>query len=211
MAFPIYCELPFNNVIFEPLNTITNLFFIFAGIILWNELKSQNKLDNKGMYFSILIITIGVGSLAWHLYRHSSTLLFDSIPIGIFVLTYLFFYLRKIVKKISTLILLYFGFFVYSFLISFLITKYISGLEGAGTFYFVAISYFFVLQIYNWANKIPIIRSSVIATMVFMLSLLLRQIDLLICSKITIGTHFLWHTLNALTLYLLVKILYKKI
>jgi hypothetical protein len=41
--------------------------------------------------------------------------------------------------------------------------------------------------------------------MIFMVSLALRIVDLDICDAFPLGTHFLWHVLNAVLLYLLLR------
>ena len=52
--------------------------------------------------------------------------------------------------------------------------------------------------------EIKILNSLLKATFLFILSLILRTIDSIICSNLELGTHFLWHILNALVLlYLL--------
>jgi hypothetical protein len=45
------------------------------------------------------------------------------------------------------------------------------------------------------------------ATVVFLLSFAARVLDAKICSSFPLGTHFLWHLLNALLLFLLVQII----
>ena len=43
-----------------------------------------------------------------------------------------------------------------------------------------------------------------IASFIFTISLSLRQMDLLYCAHLEIGTHWLWHILNSILLYMLV-------
>jgi hypothetical protein len=45
------------------------------------------------------------------------------------------------------------------------------------------------------------------AAIVFFFSLTFRSMDMAVCSQLALGTHFLWHILNGLLLYLLVKVL----
>src|SRR6266487_1692364 len=44
------------------------------------------------------------------------------------------------------------------------------------------------------------------ATGVFLLSLTARSLDAPLCGRFPLGTHFLWHLLNAILLYLLVRV-----
>lgn len=62
MQQPVYCEQPIYETFLEPLNTITNLAFMVAGVLLLMELRRRHILDAKGVYFTTLLIVIGVGS-----------------------------------------------------------------------------------------------------------------------------------------------------
>ena len=42
------------------------------------------------------------------------------------------------------------------------------------------------------------------ATLVFLVSLAARTADLYVCPSFPLGTHFLWHILNALAVYMLI-------
>jgi hypothetical protein len=48
-------------------------------------------------------------------------------------------------------------------------------------------------------------QALLVAALVFAISLLFRSIDLAVCSWLRVGTHFLWHALNAVVLYVLVR------
>jgi hypothetical protein len=37
------------------------------------------------------------------------------------------------------------------------------------------------------------------------MSLIFRSIDMAVCPELPLGTHFLWHLLNAVVLYLLLR------
>jgi hypothetical protein len=45
-----------------------------------------------------------------------------------------------------------------------------------------------------------------LAAFIFSISLTLRIFDEILCSNIIIGTHWIWHILNSLTLYIIIKI-----
>lgn len=211
MNYPIYCEQAKYAGYFEPWNTVTNLTFIIAGIILLVNLKRSKQLDAKAIFLSSVLIIIGIGSLAWHLYRNNLTLTADSIPIAVFVLSYLFFYLKYTCRKTLHLILLFFGFFIYTPLLTWLLNPDSSEIFGnGGAMYFSAITYLLVIQIYNYYNMRSIIKKSMIIIIVFLISLTFRQANLFLCNNIHFGTHFMWHILNGLSLYLMVLALYPK-
>jgi hypothetical protein len=210
MNHPIYCEQPIYQAFFEPINTITNLAFMIAGVILFTQLKKKNLLDIKGIYFSSLLIVIGLGSFAWHLYRSDVTVMLDSIPIAVFVLTYLFFYIMQMNKNWVLRIGLFLSFFGYVIFL----TKVLSEIENywlltnGGMQYIVALSFFVVLQIFNRNWNPALIKPSFIVVLLFAFSIFFRQTDLLVCEYIGFGTHFMWHILNGVVLYLFVRMLY---
>jgi hypothetical protein len=48
-------------------------------------------------------------------------------------------------------------------------------------------------------------RGLELAVMIFTVSLALRTVDLAVCETFRLGTHFLWHLLNAAVLYVLLR------
>jgi len=48
-------------------------------------------------------------------------------------------------------------------------------------------------------------RGLELAVLIFTVSLAVRTIDLAICDTFPLGTHFLWHLLNATVLYVLLR------
>jgi hypothetical protein len=211
MDHPHYCESPIFSSFFEPLNTVTNLFFMIVGCILIVQLRRKGKLDSKAIYLSSLMILIGFGSFAWHFYRSDITLLADSIPIAIFVISYLYFYLAHITKKNIYRLLLFLGFFIYTPILTIFLNRHSGDLFGnGGAGYIAAISYFLLLQIFNYINSIPVISRSLLIILIFSISIFARQIDMYACEKIAFGTHFLWHILNSLVLYLMIRLLYAR-
>ncbi len=207
--FSKYAEQPVWGNFFEPANTLSNFFFIIAGIWMLMHLKKSGKLDGKGLYLSTMLIIIGVGSFAWHLYRTPVTLWMDSGPIMIFVLSYLYFYLAHAEPKLLSRLLLFAGFFVYTPVVATLLATHIPvvfGNDGAG--YSAAISYLIVIQLYNYIKGVKIIRQSLVIVGIFSLSLFFRQVDMHATNVFSFGTHFLWHFFNSVTLFMMIRLLY---
>jgi len=53
-------------------------------------------------------------------------------------------------------------------------------------------------------------RAFMLALLVWTVSLIFRTLDMELCLSVVIGTHFLWHTLNAWVLWRLLMVLIKK-
>ena len=210
MDYPVYCEQALSSGVFEPINTLTNLFFMVAGILLFVRLKKKGLLDLKGIWFSCLLFFIGVGSFAWHFQRTDFTLMADSIPIGLFILSYLYFYLVRATYKLLYRLLLFFGFFIYTPLMIRLFNEFATTgfFDNGGLSYTIALSYFLILQIYTYFFKPELLKKSLIIVVLFFTSIVFRQIDWRLCELIGFGTHFIWHIFNSIVLFLFVNLLY---
>src|SRR5262249_50800420 len=81
----------------EPLNAATNAAFIaaaIAGIVM--AVRRPAQLRSPWHWFFVLnFIAIGVGSFLFHTVPNLSTVQADSGPIGVFMLSYLIFAVRR--------------------------------------------------------------------------------------------------------------------
>ena len=86
-----YCERTNDQFFNEPINAISNIFFILVSFSLIKILK-KNK--SKKIYYvqPILIFFIGIGSFLFHLNPNIITLYSDVIPIFLFSLSFIFFF-----------------------------------------------------------------------------------------------------------------------
>ena len=104
------------------------------------------------------------------------------------ILNYTFLY-----SFLSSLILI-----LISFLIGILLYKTVI---GSSSFYVGLV--FYMIYIFFFLRKVSDVRYFLIATFLFIISLVFRTIDIYICNYIFFGTHFIWHILNSLVIYYL--------
>lgn len=200
----LYCERIQPGLFGEPLNAITNLAFIFAAWLCWKRYGQKGeKLDRSGALILSLVAILGVGSALFHTFATHWSLLADVIPIAIFIHTFLFFAMKR-----------FFG----------LNTRWALGVTvlfadiSIGVAFFVPSAWFngsltyvppmvglFVIGLTMWRLNIPHGRLLLCATGVFALALGARTIDMAVCRVIPFGTHFLWHILNGVSLYMVGK------
>lgn len=196
-----YCERTSLNVLSEPLNFFTNLCFIIFSILL---LFNKSILDKK---YALLIFLIGVGSMLFHSIPNRLTGFLDIFFIISFIYYYIFTlyiklnfkkYLSAIISIVFIIICIVFG------IVS------IGTILGSSSFYLPIIFHIFFLYLYFLKNKKVYIYYNLLLfiLVLFSFSLFLRSIDIYLCNTFLIGTHFIWHILNALVLYLLVKFYY---
>ncbi len=193
----------------EPLNTLTNLAFIIAGFFLIKLAKERNLYNLKN--FDILILCfnlflIGIGSAIYHYYPTKTSLLADVIPISLFMHFYLVVLCVRVIglKIWQSLIIL--ALFIYS--------NYWAGANFNaqilnGTILYLPAFLTLTIMVVICFIKNHSCKNYFLATAIlWLVSLVFRTIDISSCEFTQgIGTHIIWHVLNAFVLYRLVKVL----
>jgi hypothetical protein len=199
----IHCErLTF--LIYEPLNTLSNLAFLVSGYY------SSKLIKNKNVNFKIKLLPysislIGIGSFLFHYFRNTLTNYLDTIPIFIFVLLMLLIILEKLLKNKS---LAYGITIIFITIQTFIYLNYLNLTNGSLNYIGIIIT-FFILAILLFIKKKGEGKSIFLSILVFSLALFFRQLDILICSYFNFGTHFLWHILTAVSAYMAVVFVIK--
>ena len=163
------------------------------------------KIGYRDITLSIVIFLIGLGSFLWHTFPNRITGFVDIffIVLFMFIYTYKIYSYKISVSKLSSYIIA--GMFILSsYFIGQLLSKTVISSSG---FYIVIILHLILLCLIfkRKGIEIKILNSLLKATFLFILSLFLRTIDNIICLSFELGTHFLWHILNALVLFYLLN------
>ncbi len=183
----------------EPVNAMTNWAFVIAA--LWLRWRLRRMPDLGLRVLIVLIALIGAGSFAFHTYANRLTMLFDVLFIAIFVYMYLGLFARRVLgwhgaRTAGGLI----GFAAFSFAFGALLGPALGALA----------SYLPVLIGLVAVAVVAAVRHSAAgpwlsaAASVFVVSLAARTIDGIdawaAAAPGGIGTHWLWHVLNACVL-----------
>ncbi len=222
----LYCERGTNPALLaEPINAVSNVAFLLAGLIglqlvLWRPPEERSP---DQFLLPVLVLFIGLGSLAFHLYADQGTSLADVLPISVFMLVYLGFALNRFlgVPPGFTVLL------VIGFAAIVALTMQVQCGEGAigfpgaelkdakpcvngSLFYLPALAAMIVIGLMLHERGQRAAPWLLWAAAIFAVSITLRSLDLAFCDKVLIdgrkvGTHFAWHILNALTLFLLLR------
>ena len=196
-----YCERTSADIFSEPLNSLTNLAFIFISYLIFKKYKNYKN----GLIFSGLIFFIGLGSFLLHTIPSKITALIDVIFILFFIIFFLYILYKNVLKTkiIYALFLSFVSPVLYFYLGSSLKENF--PLFGDSSFYIfillnlILIYFYLLIKNTNFSNYI------LIASIIFLISIFFRIIDQVYCDINFYGTHFLWHILNSLVLFYLVR------
>lgn len=208
-----YCER--NNqpdFLAEPLNFVTNIFFIIGAILAFRFLQKNKQLILKNwdiIILTIILALIGFGSGAFHSIPNKTTLLMDVIPIGIFMHLYIVVFFKRVVGFNLVLSLIVLAAFV-GLGIFFQNTFSPDTLNGTIMYVPAYATLILMVLILCFVKRSPLYLHLIYTAVIWTFSLAFRTMDIDICTHTNhIGTHFLWHTLNAIVLYRLIILLIK--
>jgi hypothetical protein len=193
----IYCERLEASFWAEPINAISNLSFIVAGFFLWRLRSSHSKL------IATLVILIGLGSFSFHTFANRLTGLLDVLAIALYLVAFAFLIPKQwsrnsILIQLGSIVLLILSIVLAQLLISHL--KPALPWLPPGVYLGAWLALIMFALVTQYSNKAAA-RFLWLAVIVFPASLLSRQLDLPLCGSIG-GSHWLWHLLNGLTLFL---------
>jgi hypothetical protein len=197
----LYCERTDPSFWSEPVNAITNASFLIAAAVAFLHYRRHGGRDWPVFLLILLTATIGVGSFIFHTVATRGAALFDTVPIAVFIYGYLFFALRRFLAlSFVAAAALLIAFVVLSYAESAVVPR--GALNGSHA-YLPALAATFVVGWFARKRRAgPLILT---AGATIAVSLFFRSIDQMVCGTFPLGTHFLWHSLNGLGLYLLLR------
>jgi Ceramidase len=196
----LYCERTGPEVWSEPVNVLTNLAFVAAGIWGVCEVRKRSA-GTAAEALAWWVVAIGIGSAIFHTFANRLTIWADVIPIAGFTLAYTIFTLRRFVGMSwgRTLAVL-FAFYAVAGLVTLMVPAGLREATNRSTGYlppFLALIFFGILTIRSGS---PAGWYSIAAACIFACAVTFRIIDPRVCEAFPLGTHFVWHTLNGLML-----------
>jgi hypothetical protein len=196
----LYCERTDPSFWAEPVNAISNVAFLIAAAAAYMEWRRAGGRDTPVLLLIVLTAVIGAGSFIFHTVATSGAVLFDTIPIAVFIYGYLFFAMRRYLDLSMPIALaLLVAFIGLSYAESAIVPE--GALNGSHAYLpaWAATMLIGVITIKRTAGLV------LAAGVVLSVSLVFRSIDQSICTAFPLGTHFLWHILNGVVLYLLLR------
>ena len=202
----LYCERTDAALWAEPANALSNAAFVIAAVAAaWSWRRAGGR-DVPALALIAVVFAIAVGSFVFHTVATRGALLGDVIPIAVFVYGYLFLALRRFVgfsAAASAVIVL--GYAAGAQALSWLAPP--RALNGSIDYVPALIALIAMACAVRGHKSSPAYRRRGLdlAVMIFTVSLALRSVDLAVCDTVPLGSHFLWHMLNATVLYVLLR------
>ena len=210
----IYCERLGPDFWAEPLNAFSNLAFILAA--LWGASEAHKRKPHHPSVWLLIVLAfgIGIGSFLFHTFATHWSEFADTIPIWTFVAVYVLTCMALIggtpPGRLAIFIVVGVGIFIIVTLANSNPDMALAAPQEAGRFngseqYLPALIAMLVFSGITFLRGHQIRLWAVAATVTFLVSLLLRTVDLAVCDMWPYGTHFFWHLLNAAMIALLLQ------
>lgn len=200
----IYCERTAPGLLNEPLNAVTNAaFFVTAFLAMRATRRAGGATARDGFLWLLiaLVVLIGLGSTAFHTFAERWSLIADVAPITAFIYAFFFFAMRRFVTLSTTASLAATAIFLAASVgLGEILPPDLPNLSWE---YLPALAAMLAVGTVLIRLRHPAGHWVLGAGGVFAISLTFRTIDPAICATLPIGTHFVWHILNATVLYLL--------
>ncbi len=198
-----YCERLDSSYWAEPVNAITNLAFLIAAFIMWRRVRGQKM--PLARVLVMILAAIGVGSFLFHTHAQVWAAIADTTPILLFILVYIFAVNRDVwgLGKWAALGLTAL-FFPYAFL-TIPIFQLIPGLGSSAGYAPVPL----LILIYAYLLRLrdpDTARGLALGAAILVVSIIFRALDETVCGVWPIGTHFMWHILNAVMLAWMIEV-----
>lgn len=209
-----YCERGLDPGFWaEPLNALSNLaFFIAAGasLALWLN-RPRPERGWTELLLILLIFAIGTGSFLFHTLATRWAAVADTVPIGLFMVAYVIYAVRRFagfpwwVVALATLA------FVATLPPSSMVRCSGGPCLNGSVAYFPAFGTLLIVGGFLALRGHPAARGLFVGGLLFATSLAFRTLDRTLCPYTivraagSVGTHFLWHMLNGILLYMLMR------
>lgn len=202
-----YCERTAPGLWGEPANAVSNLAFIGASaLLLWLLAGQRRPVPASVWLLPVLAGLVGLCSAAFHTFANEPTELLDELSILVFILVAvvtLTHWMWRVPWRWAVLTApAYFGF---SLGLNAALTA-IGGEDASLEGYVPALSglvlFGLALRFTAPAGAVRFGTWQLLAAGVFAVSLTFRTLDERLCGEFPIGTHWLWHCLNATVLFI---------
>lgn len=196
-ALDLYCERTAASFWAEPLNAVTNLAFVVAALLVMRVWARQRN-DLPVLMLALVTAMIGIGSFLFHTVATRWAAIADTTPIAVFIFGYFLLAMRRFFQlSLARSLAATAGFIAASVAL----VPFLQMVVGGSAAYIPALMAIAgVGALLAWRED-PRAGGLMLAGILLAISISFRIIDEPLCAAFPIGTHFMWHILNAAVLY----------
>jgi hypothetical protein len=210
-AIDHYCERTGPGLDAELVNAFTNAAFLIGAWFAWRLQATRPQSAATALIRALIIAmaAVGLGSFLFHTVGTRWAEWGDVIPILVFMLLYLWFVLTHLLRwpMIPPI-----GALAVFCAATFLLEARVPGdVLWGGALYLPTILAFIAIGATLKRRGHPAANAMLGAVAVFFAAFTARSSDMALCESFPLGTHFLWHLLNASLLCLLGRLAILKV
>lgn len=197
-----YCERTDATYWSEPVNALTNAAFLLAAVVCWRRAARANEGagDRPAQALCLTLAAIGVGSFLFHTHAQVWAMVADVVPIQVFILVYLALAtVRFLAAPWWAGVLAAAVFVPVSALAARLVAAAFGPLDGSAGYVPVPLLILAYAALLSRRDRATA-RGLAAGALLLAVSLVFRTADSALCGAFPLGTHFLWHLLNAVML-----------
>ncbi|KNG92564.1 ceramidase domain-containing protein [Pseudaestuariivita atlantica] len=199
----IYCERTDFTFWSEPLNALTNLLYLAGAIWMYRRTRGDGLPIATGL--AVLLGLIAIGSFLFHTTATQWASLADTAPIGLFILLYLFAVNRDFLERLWWQAgLMTAAFIPYAAIMVPLLNKV--QFFATSNFYWTVPLLLFAYAPFVARKRAETAWGMVAGGLLLSVSITVRSYDETLCEVWPIGTHFIWHALNAIMLPWMIEV-----
>ncbi len=188
-----YCERLGPEFWSEPVNAVTNAAFVLAALILWR------RTFGFGRVLCVILAVIGIGSFLFHTFAQPWAGVADVVPILVYVLVYIYAANRDYWGLGRWVSLGLTALFIPYAAVTMPLFAMIPGLGETASY--APVPMLIAIYAVLLRHRAPeTAKGLAIGVGILLLSMAARTLDDPLCNVIPVGTHFLWHLLNAVML-----------
>ncbi len=198
-----YCERLSPAYWAEPINALTNAAFLIAAFIMWRRVRGQG-MPLANLLVAVLAL-IGIGSYLFHTHAQVWAAMADTTPILAYILIYIFAINRDVWRMRPGYAFVGTVLFVPYAAATVPLFQFVPGLGGSSAYApvpLLILIYAFLLR----QREPELARGLAIGACILIASITFRATDIPLCGQLPLGTHFMWHILNAIMLGWMIEV-----
>lgn len=190
----------------EPLNVLSSFAFIAVAVAIYRYYRREEDVHGKRIWdihaLTFITLLIGINSVVFHAFPTPTTELLDTLTIVFFIIIYFWSVLFRIGRcNLFQASICFIAFVGFSHILVHQFPRALNDSIG----YLSSMIALIIIAVHLHLKARPSSQHFMLAAIVGVCSLFCRAIDREICAMVPIGSHFVWHTLNATLLYILLK------